>query len=457
MAGDSQGSSYPELRATHCAGVSQNHCLNCANTNTSCACRSSDTPPSNFCQYRPRVRISDARRVRDRVESHASHLRLRGARKHVLQAVLWLLCDHKRITDDRVHLHQIVWRIVHDHKHRYDPKTVGRALASLAADKLITYQPARGRGRCAVIAIHEQFAGDIKILDRDSSGRVLIPVDPDTDPHPDSVTFSSPAYPSIEISKNPPTPHPEPAPPTPTNTRPTEVAVNPDEVRRVRDSMPSIYRELPSARLRWLMGAEIARQLARGYRPDQILAILDAPLPPNVDRPWKFAQWRFAKNIIGPGPRLEPLQRAWDKAHAEAERQTREAAQQRSYTEITEACDQQLLNDITVAVQHRFGESKNPQAGVVHAGRLARRQHPDLPLHQALSLWAHSATAAAPHPTTTDNGPTADPVPPNSTCVSCQNQPGTFRAALPIPELAVVCDDCWTHLADPELQEDIAA
>ena len=47
-------------------------------------------------------------KVRERVETNAAQLRLRGARRHVLAAVLKLLCGWSRITDDRVGLPQIV-------------------------------------------------------------------------------------------------------------------------------------------------------------------------------------------------------------------------------------------------------------------------------------------------------------------------------------------------------------
>ena len=51
-----------------------------------------------------RVRFCDAATVRERVEAHALKMRLRGARRHVLAAVLKLLCGWSRITDDRVGL-----------------------------------------------------------------------------------------------------------------------------------------------------------------------------------------------------------------------------------------------------------------------------------------------------------------------------------------------------------------
>ena len=92
------------------------------------------------------MEFSDAATVRERVGTHAAQMRLRGARRHVLAAVLTLLCGWSKITDDRVGLPQIVELIAAAGGRRYDLKTIGRALAGLAADELIVYRPAQGRG-----------------------------------------------------------------------------------------------------------------------------------------------------------------------------------------------------------------------------------------------------------------------------------------------------------------------
>lgn len=454
VAGASQGSAYPECRSTYPPGVSQNGCLNCAKTGFSCACRSSDSASHDTnSAYRPRIKISDARLVRRRVEDHPAAQSLRGAQRHVLAAALWLLCDHKRLTDDRVHLRQIIWWIVDQAGHRYDPKTVGRALAQLTHAGLLTYTPARGRGRCAVIAIPQEFAGDIQILERDHAGNVIITPKPDTE----SVTFSRPRHSSIEISKNPPTPRRAPAPTNTTDCRPTEVAIDPTEVRRIRETMPAIYRELPSARLRWLMAAEITRYLARGWRPDQIVSVLAAPLPPCVDRPWKLARWRLTQNLIGAGPRLAPRQREWDRAQITAEHAAYETAQDAALTEIAAACDNDLIEAICTAVKSRFGTISDRRRAIVHAARMARREHPELPLQRALRRWVNAATTepapAVIRPVPDGNAETS----PECRCVSCSRRPGRFRPELPIPDFAVVCDDCWTALADPDLLEGSAA
>ena len=164
MEGSSQGSGYPGHRQTHLVSVSRQHRVTCGNAGTSCACRGREIGDHRVCRHRQRVRFSDAEIIRERVESHASQLRLRGARRHVLAAVLKLLCGWSRIADDRVGLPQIVELIAERGERRYDLKTIGRALAGLAADELIVYRPAQGRGARAMIAIHDRFVADIEVL-----------------------------------------------------------------------------------------------------------------------------------------------------------------------------------------------------------------------------------------------------------------------------------------------------
>ena len=108
--------------------------------------------------------VADARRVQLRVQSHAATLGLGGARKQVLLAVLELLCGWKRLSDDQIRLTQLVNLCANHSGHRYDLKTIGRALRALHAAELITYEAARGRGNHATIAIHTQFSAGIAIL-----------------------------------------------------------------------------------------------------------------------------------------------------------------------------------------------------------------------------------------------------------------------------------------------------
>ncbi|BBX30644.1 hypothetical protein MALV_57690 (plasmid) [Mycolicibacterium alvei] len=140
------------------------------------------------------------------MQAHAAGMGLRGARKAVLAAVLELLPGrHSRITDDAVRLYQLADLIVEAGGRRYCDKTIGRALASLAADELVDYIPARGRGNRALVAIHRRFVDDIEVLQRDETGRVIVPASAE------SVTFLKPLP---LIGQRPITPLP-PAAPTP--------------------------------------------------------------------------------------------------------------------------------------------------------------------------------------------------------------------------------------------------
>ena len=216
--------------------------------------------------------------MRERVVSRASQMRLRGARQHALTAVLTLLCGWSRITDDRVGLPQVVELIVAAGGRRYDLKTVGRALASLAADELIVYRPAQGRGARAFIAIHDQFVGGVEVLERDQSGRVI--TDYSGHSTPDSVTFSEPR-PYIDQKNYPPTPRNQSQPEA---SRPIAVKVSPEELRTVLRHLPEPLARLPK-HLRWMLGREIRQRLERGWRPDQILDVLAAPMPADVAAP----------------------------------------------------------------------------------------------------------------------------------------------------------------------------
>lgn len=451
MQGRSQGNSYPEYGSTHSAGLPRERDLTCGNTRSSWACRKRGNRQIHIRHARPRVLASDAALVRQRVEAHAAPLRLRGARQRVLAAVLGLLCGWSRVTDDAVRLRQIAEAIVADHSRLYDLKTVGRALASLADDQLITYRPARGRGQHAEIAIHPQFLADVRILARDADGRVIT----------HSVTFSD-SPPLISQEPHPPTPRHHRAVPDP---RPTAVNVNPAEVRTVLRELPAVYQGLPAG-LRWRLGGEIRNQLAAGWLPEQILAVLSAPMPADVHRPWRLALYRLRRNIIGAGPRLRPLQQAWDERHAAAERQAAQETTNRWLTAVTAATDERLRDQILQATDQLKPASwrpvVNPKAALAHAGRMALREFPTEPLGSALRRWTanilgNTQSAATPSPPTDANLTSliAPACGDSHTCVSCQNAPGSIRPQLPLP--TPICDDCWIQNADPELLEDIPA
>jgi hypothetical protein len=454
MAGSSQGSPYPEVCSTHSVGDFHKHCLTCAESETSCACLSADSRPPRVSQPRPRIRICDARKVRQRVESHAAQLRLRGARARVLRAVLQLTCGWKRITDDAVRLHHIARLILDDDGHDYDLKTVGRALSSLAADRLIGYTPARGRSKHAVISIHPQFVSDIEILKRNAAGKVIVDAE--------SVTFSRSPYLSLVSKKYLTTDCPQPAASERPQTRPIEVPVNPKDITAVMSGLPPVYDSLPR-HLKWLLRVQVRKQLARGYLPQQVLAVLAAPLPDNVDKPYVLALYRFQKNSIGAGPRLRQVQREWDHRDLQAQRQAAADTTHRWLTNVTEASDPTLREDLLMAFQTRY-----PTARLVHrasmlaqAGRCALRAFPDLSLAEALRRWSDQILTGR-RQTPSHDAPAANIVSDllaaashDSTCAACQTHRGSIRPELPDP--IPVCDSCWTAYADPELLEGIPA
>lgn len=376
------------------------------------------------------------------METHAAELHLRGARAQVLSAVLTMLCTRwSKITDKRMRLSQLVDVITEHGGRRYDLKTIGRALSGLAAEELITYRPAQGRGTCAVITIHSRFTGDVKELERDENGSVIL----------ESVTFSDPD-PSISQNPHPPTPRTSPSA---AGTRPTAVNVNPNDVRAVLQAMPAVFQGLPRP-LRWRLGREVRNLLAASWSPEQILSVLQAPLPPDVHRPWRLALWRLRQNMPGPGPRLAALQHSWDRRIAAQQRHFDEQAVARGHGEVLAVTDDALRDQILHACQARlpgFTGADIPRA-LTHAARMARREFPTDALAAALRNWVR----ATPMPVPELNEPTVQIAPPPAplTCVSCRCAHGQHRPQLPIPELSVVCDDCWHNLADPELLEDIA-
>ena len=100
---------------------------------------------------------------------------------------------------------------------------------------------------------------------------------------------------------------------------PIAVEVSPEELRTVLRHLPQPLARLPK-HLRWMLGREIRQRLERGWRPDQILDVLAAPMPADVERPWRLALWRLRHNVVGAGPRLRPLQQAWDAQASAASR-----------------------------------------------------------------------------------------------------------------------------------------
>ena len=387
--------------------------------------------------------------MRERVESHAADLALRGAPRHVLVAVLKLLCGYSRITDNYVGLHQIIELIVEAGARRYDRKTIGRALARLAGAELITYQPAQGRGARAVVAIHSRFVGDISVLERDASGRVI--VDHSGRQKAESVTFSEP-LPYRDQTHYPPTPRPETEP---EDRRPGEVDVCTAELRSLMRALPAPLARLPR-HLRWMLGAEIRRRLQAGWRPDQIQAVLAAQMPAEVERPWRLALWRLRHNMPGTGPRLRPLQQAWDARQADQQRSRLAETTARWHRDVTAVTTADQRAELLRADEVKFGRrSKDPLAALAAAGRRAARLFPEMPLAAALARWVDDTLGQAMDRSGAEEPLSAAAMPTDLLmdlaigggcgCVMCGSDRATARPELPLKSM--VCERCWPHIA----------
>ena len=97
--------------------------------------------------------------------------------------------------------------------------------------------------------------------------------------------------------------------------------------------LPAPLARLPR-HLRWMLGREIRARLAAGWRPDQILEVLAAPMPADVQRPWRLALWRLRHNVVGAGPRLRPLQQAWDAQASAQAKATADDTTARWYADV---------------------------------------------------------------------------------------------------------------------------
>lgn len=390
---------------------------------------------------RQRVAFADARRVRARVETDAAATALRGSPRHVLTAVLALLCGWSRTSDDAMRLSQVVDAAATASGRRYNVKTVGRALSRLAELGLITYVPACGRGARGLVAIPARFLDGIEPLIRDSHGSVITK----------TVTFSGP---HTSYRPNPYLPTLLQSAGDGARSRPREVDVQPHDVRNALAQLPPVFAQLPR-HLRWKLGREIRDRLAAGFEVRQIVAVLAAPMPADLQRPWRLALWRLRQNMPGSGPRLAPLQRAWDQRRAAEERAAHAADTERWQRAVIRAVGD--VGPVLAGVRAKFGTSMDSEAlAVAHAGRMAVRDYPGIDLGSALKRWLRAVDAA---PVTTEAsgeilreslGGGHDEM-----CVACQNSTGTIRPQLPLR--SAVCDECWASLAPTELQTEECA
>lgn len=451
---------------------------------------------------RPRILRADAALVRARMEAAAAPLGLRCGLRAVFQAVLTLTVGHNKLVDDP-RMHHIALRLPAGAR-ALSATTIGRLLAQLAALELIVYTPARGRGRSAEVAVHPRFSEGIRELDRDQRGKVIIPnrtptAGPESGPkqgstsdlkqgpdldswasrHAENVKFSSPAYLYKAFPKRPtcPTDPTTGSDLVASSRRPIEVDVEHGAAGRVLAAIPACYRQAPWPVRRSLYRA-IHAQLKRGWRTDQVIDVLAAPLPSEVRRPLVLARIRFAKSQPGAGPRLQPLQQAWERARDAARTAGWAGDLAAQYAAIVDEVGPDVARRMAVADRRRTGEATprraeqaledeklHDQRAAVNAARVIRRDYPGEPLQIAVRRWLaihepHHDEAAAQVP----SAPAGDlwltiedliSATPSGRCVSCGCVGAITREDLPAP--APVCEDCWEAFSQDDPATDCTA
>ncbi len=406
---------------------------------------------------RDRISFADAAAIEQRVLARAAELGLRGSRAGVLAAVLALTCGYKRLDDAAVALRHITARI--PGVRTWNAKTVGRALAWLAQQELIVYRPAQGRGATAYVAVHPALVGEVEVLARDAAGRVIAPAK-----SAQTVTFSAGAYKESRSKEKttplPPTRSAEPV----AGSRPAGVEISTAETLAVLQNLPEPLAALPGEE-RWQLGSEIRGRLRAGWRPEQILEILWAPMPATVVAPLRLAQWRLRQNMPGPGPRLRAVQQAWDRADAQRVHTEAETATARWYGQVVAVTSPQERTALLRADEVKFGRpSPSPVAALAAAGRRIGRLYPGVELGAGLRRWAREILDRAPvnHPaleTVSAHGPgqgggqgcSGHPdgllveLAIGQRCAVCDTGAGIPRPQLPL--VSMVCEGCWPAIA----------
>lgn len=213
--------------------------------------------------------------------------------------------------------------------------------------------------------------------------------------------------------------------------------------------MPACYRQLP-ANLRWTLGRLIRDRLARGFKPGQVMAILAAPLPEGVRRPLALAKRRFALNMPGAGPRLAPLQKAWDRAEAVRERRADQQRIEGQFAQVRAEIGALMVSRLAAAeltVAAVADPDLHRKRAVVSAARQARRAYPHLPVGQAADRWLADKAARARALVTDRPAPAGLTVAdllaalPAGRCTSCNSVEAELRIELPLP--VPVCQACW--------------
>ena len=311
---------------------------------------------------RPRVDFHSADCVTLRLAEAGRAARLSGAVAEVLAAVIELLpARWSKIRDDRIRLCQLA-NLCPSRPHL---RTVGRALRHLDRLEIIRYVPACGRGATAVIELHERFLHGVEELERDEFGSVVVPF---SAPDPSLSQEEKPhqansAADGAEAGAGP---------------RPVEVRVHRSEIEAVMEQLPAVLAQLPRS-LHWLLRREITNRLARGHRPEEVLRILAAPGPEQLQRPYKLAVWRLAQNMAGAGPRLVPLQRRWERAQRIRQERAQLAVLDQDYRQVEAVTTAAQRQELVAAMESLVGPTADPRTAVLTAVRRARRQHPGRP------------------------------------------------------------------------------
>ncbi|OOK65197.1 hypothetical protein BZL29_7704 [Mycobacterium kansasii] len=226
--------------------------------------------------------------------------------------------------------------------------------------------------------------------------------------------------------------------------------------------LPEVLARLPK-HLRFMLGAQIQNRLAAGWLPEQILDKLCQPMPADLQRPWRLALWRLHHNVPGAGPRLRPLQRAWEQHARHEARQAQERTTAHWYAQVAAATSPAGRAELLKAHEAKFGRPVDPMAALAAAGRRVNRLFPQMPLAAALTRWAAETLARIPAKPVaceevSDSGPISTDllmdlaISGGCQCMVCGSHRATMRPELPLKSM--VCDQCWPVIAAELAGED---
>ena len=97
---------------------------------------------------------------------------------------------------------------------------------------------------------------------------------------------------------------------------------------------------------------------------------------------------------MGSGPRLRPLQQAWDAQASAASRAAAEDTTARWYAEVAAVTTAEQRAELLRADEVKFGRrAEDPVAALAAAGRRVARLFPEMALTAALARWAEDILA----------------------------------------------------------------